>query len=200
MAIIIGLLTAVVLVLVVVGVTTHTEPGLSSEFTALHFERNTPRPIPVCVTGYSSEHDGPEPYQQQPATDEELSAVAHAVQSINDRVGMHLLDSGNPTDSRCVIHVQLGVPYDETWTDPGDHAWPCTTSACCIQTSNTGQVGITGLVIQHGLGHCIGLADDCFNSSIMCGGHCCDMQEGAGLGPRMTDSDRALIRQLYGGN
>lgn len=200
MAIIVGILAAAAIGSVVYGVATHTEPGFSDEFRALHFE-NDLRPLPVCVTGYSAEHDGPEPHDQATATADELGQVEAATQQINDRVGLRLLTSGSPEATPCVIHVQIGVPIDDTWSDPGGRAWPCTSSACCIQTANTGGVEMTGLVLQHELGHCLGLADDCFLSSIMCGGHCCEMRpaEPGTYPPRMTDSDRALLRSLYTG-
>lgn len=207
MAIIIGLLTVICGSLVVYGVTTHTEPGLM-ETTPGFSAQDTP--IAVWVMAYHP--DGPDGFDVQPedvpmASPEDqahaLQAVEQAVGVINGRLGFTALDVVHDHRDLAMpmIGVEVGVPSERS---PGDGVIVDAGGAamfhaggreCFVETVNTGTDEILGLVLQHELGHCLGLAHDPFESSIM---RTTQTSTSEGFPPRITDSDRDLLRHVFG--
>lgn len=196
MAIIIGLLTAVVVTTLVVAITTHTEPG----FMAVEpgFTR-ADAPIPVRVTSYAP--DG---------HDDALRAVASAVEITNQRLGFDaFVVQTLPTSSGApFVDVEIGVPTEHSRAegavvvDPGGAAlFHAGQRECYVTTSNTGTNELLDLVLQHELAHCLGLAHDSYESSIMCGSDpgqpSCTLRVLDGFPPHISDNDRALLRTRY---
>jgi hypothetical protein len=201
MAIIVGVIFVVALVGVIVGVTTHEEAGFDPTMTFLAdgVARGGVRvPISTCVSSYNSEHGG-EGGVWTPTMDD-LEAVSEAADAINSRVNFELLhvgpinQIGNIQPVNCRILVNVGVPQDVERDEGGGWAYRCGDS-CCVDTTNTGTSELTHLVIQHELGHCLGLAHDDFDSSIMrpTQRRTPDRQ----FPPRITDHDRDLLREAY---
>jgi len=206
MAIIIGIFTAVVIGLIVYGVTTHTEAGLDPHFNLIPDDVTAGRltvPVGVCANTYTTDLHIAEVLQHVAgigedenawtnATHEDAQAVADAVNTINQRLGRQVLRAGD----QCSIHIIVGVPLDPSWRhEPGGRAWRCHDS-CCIETANTGTTEMLDLALQHELGHCLGLADetDVNDVSIMSP----DLHPtGGGFPPHITDSDRSLLLSIY---
>lgn len=180
------------------GITTHTEPGLmrtTPGFTAADL------PINVCPGGYVPDVE---------STRHAFSAAQAAVDVTNQRLGFDALRVSEPHDGTpgCTHGVSLliGVPTDHASTgypgvDPGGAAlFHAGDRECAITTTNTGTDELLDLVIQHELGHCLGLDHDCWAGSIMCGGSCCTLAPTSDgqYPPRIDDSDRDLLRHVFG--
>ena len=177
-------LVVLVLSLVVYGVMHHSEPELMDArpgFTAADV------PIAVCVSMY-----GGAPDDNRAAFD----AVVDVVGTINERLGLTVLVVSNvPT---CQVRVVVGAPVEAGWRDPGgDATYTPGSRRCEVETRNEGDTTMRALVLQHELGHCLGLAHDCWSGSIMCGGACCTLAEPQGFPPRIDDADRLVLRGLY---
>lgn len=188
-------LTAVCIGLLVFGVFTHKEAGLTrSEIT---WEKSK-FPLTVSTKAYEGSNA------------EASSAVQAAVKAVNSRLGFQALRNVSGVAS-ADVQVTVGVPQDSTnntttsgyalaLKDAGgffraniSQTDPSHWSNCAIETSNTGIITILDLVLQHELGHCLGLAHDDFNSSIMYP----VQSEYDGLPPTFTDSDKKILRGLY---
>jgi hypothetical protein len=191
-------LAVIAVVLVVVGVMTHSEPGYMR--TVPGFTR-ADVPVQVCAGAYSPDEAG---------TRVARSAVTDAVRTVNGRMGFELLTMNHRDGEGCThgILVTVGVPYEHshghTIVEPGGSANFVSRSRFCeITTTNTGTDELLGLAIQHELGHCLGLAHDPFPSSIMCGSDpgqpsCTLSPPPAGsLPPWIDDHDRALLLVSY---
>lgn len=194
------ILTVVVIGALVYGITTHTEPGLM-EATPGFGPSDTP--IRVCVAAYVDEEDVAA-----------VDAVVVAINTTNDRLGFGALELAQNGLCTHGIRGTIGVPEEHggtswTTTDPGG----ATTFApgsreCVFTTTNNGPGATLGLDIQHELGHCLGLAHDCWAGSIMCGdedndpsnGSCCTLAPtpDGQYPPRIDDSDRDTLRHLFG--
>lgn len=199
MAIIVGVLCVVSLAGVIYGVATHEEPGFDPSMTFIADDvahGRTRAPIDTCVSSYTSEdEDG-----IGTPTSEHLGMVRSAGGIINQRVGFELLNVGpinrvgdiRPVD--CMIMVNVGVPQDVERDEGGGWAYRCHDS-CCVDISNTGTSELASLVIQHELGHCLGLAHDDWEGSIM--RRTQSETPDREFPPRITDSDRDLLREAY---
>jgi hypothetical protein len=185
MAILVALLTLTVAVMLVYGIVTHTEAGFMEE---RPLWEPGDFPLTVCASSYVE-------------TEHRTDAVAYAVATTNSRLGFDAYVLMPVGTTACSVSIVLGAPLDVGATDPGgDAVFDSRVPAhCAISTVNTGTAELTQLTLQHELGHCLGLAHDDFRSSIMFGG------EGNSLAPtpsgqfppRITDSDRALLREAY---
>lgn len=190
--------TAFVIVLCVVAITTHTEPGLMARRPG--FTRSD-LPIPVTVHAYHGDLT-----EDEHAHDDALRATSRAVDTINERLGFQALEvQTHPYTALPVIGVEIGVPTEHSAADgvvidpggaalfhPGDRE-------CYVTTSNTGTDALLDLVLQQELGHCLGLDHDDYGASIMCGGERCTLTTppAGSYAPRISDDDRNTLRALY---
>jgi predicted Zn-dependent protease len=183
--------------LIVFGELTHEEPGLERP------EVSWPKddfPLSVQATSHVPAR-----------TKEDRNAVKAAIKTTNDRLGFTAFKYDDDTDT-AHVQVTVGVPQDsslkthadfdgQTLKDaggafllkayPGDKRW----KECIVQTSNTGTIGLLHAVLQHELGHCLGLAHDDFESSIM---HNPQKEwSGQGWPASLTDFDRNELRKRY---
>lgn len=162
------------------GVMNHSEPGLAPSSISWPPDR---LPLDVCPHSYVGS-----------STDAVL-AVAGAVGTTNERLGFDAFRTSLDPET-CDVTVEIGVPAEVGWMDPGGDARVVNGPVCEVRTSNTGTTEILGLVLQHELGHCLGLAHDEWTGSIM-------RREQSStptgeLPPRITDLDRDLLVSLYG--
>ncbi|HEY5658859.1 MAG TPA: hypothetical protein VIY27_13800 [Myxococcota bacterium] len=181
MLVVVAAIFVVAGVLVVVGITTHEEPGLTNPDNAWDHTELT-----VGCRQYAT------------GTVEECDAVRSAVSTINNRLGFPMMRYVDATATD--IEVTLGVPSDGSLSEPGGDATltgsGTTYEHCRVRTSNTGTSELLHLTLYHELAcHCLGLAHDDFDSSI-----CRAEQSSTPMGqfpPRLTDFDRGLLRERY---
>lgn len=140
-----------------------------------------------------------------------VEATRAAVSVINGRLGAEVLRV-EPEDNRCTnrhaICVDVGVPHDPGFMDAsGDarHEKLPTGMRCTVRTSNTGTASNLHTVLHHELGHCLGLAHDYYEASIMCGENSYNGREDCtlpiqyeGFPPEISDDDRKTLRTLLG--
>lgn len=162
------------------GVMTHSEPGLSTSSISWPEDRI---PLDVCPHSYVGS-----------STDAVL-VVAEAITTTNERLGFEVFRPSLDPES-CDVTVEIGVPAEVGWMDPGGDARVVNGPVCEVRTSNTGTTEILGLVLQHELGHCLGLDHDEWDGSIMRREQ--SSTPSGQLPPRITDLDRALLVDLYG--
>lgn len=190
----VGLFSALCAGLVVWAVLTHTEAGLVRQDVRWNRSRF---PLKVFVHGYDV---------SEPDADK---AGKHALQQINERLGFQAFQQISLADA-ADIDIEIGVPQDtkpeppsgamfDSLAEPGgmyrlignqESRW----DKCYIATSNTGTDQLLDQVLQHELGHCLGLAHDDFDSSIM---YPVQFIDDEAFPPRITDSDRKALRELY---
>jgi len=180
MAIILAVLALAAGILVAVGVATHEEAGLMPDAPTWPRERF---PLAVCPEAYLDTSDD---------LMEAVTAVGEACDATNQRLGFPALEVR--TDD-CDVTVLVGVP-SEPGMEPGGDARFRSGPSCAIRTANTGTSEILHLVLQHELGHCLGLAHDDFDTSIMRPVQ--TPTPDRTFPPRITDADRELLRALYG--
>lgn len=177
------LLFVVAAVLIAYGVLTHEEPGLMDED-----KRWAQMPLGVSCDGYAGPPDG------------DCNLVEGVVEDINRRLGYDaLIFAGEGYTPEAEIVVTLGVPAEPGWMDPGGDATLAysgnTYTRCDIRTSNTGTTEMLVLVLHHELGHCLGLAHDDFEQSIMRPVQ--TPTPDRTIPPWITDADRSLLRSIY---
>ena len=192
MASLLMLLFVVAGVGVVVGVVTHTEPGLA------HPENSWDHtPITVTCRGYV------------PADDEACRVARATVSTLNSRLGLNLLLWVPMGTWRAMngmaegdIHITMRAPVSEgLCSAPGEcfelTGTQNTYTSCTMQTMNASGAGdLEGLTVYHGLGHCLGLAHDDYQQSIMQ-----PMQRRThdrDFPPWISDFDQSLLRGKYG--
>lgn len=166
--------------MVIYGVTQHSEPGLFAE----PWERSA-MPLEVCARGYVSGYD-------------ELARerTQDAIGVMNERLAFEAfyLTSAPTHAAECDVVIVINAPIEPGWLDPGGDAL-VEPGLCNVRTAGTGTLEMTHLVLQHELGHCLGLAHDDWVGSIMR-----RTQVETPLNefpPRITDSDRELLRDRY---
>lgn len=185
MAVILGVLGVGALVLVIVGVVTHKEAGFmepDARWAAGAL------PLPVLCESYSADGwDG-------------CNTAEAAVVRINRRLGFEVFEFVRTTQDT-PVRITVNYPRTPDMMDTAGHAEivadPSTQeiSRCWVRTSNIPTTELLGMVIEHELGHCLWLAHDRSDMSIMR-----RMQRSTGLGsfpPRITDHDRRLLRERY---
>lgn len=180
-SLVIAVLVAVLAVAgVVYGVLTHEEPGWMPEGPLW---QESDIPISVCPATYAS----------LTATDADVAHALYVVSLLNNRVGSEIYRVSSESD--CSLTLTYGVPAQRGWQDPGGSAtlnWGA--RICDVEVSNVmGEVRI--LVVYHELGHCLGLAHDDYDSSIMR-----PMQRYTPQGqipPGFSDSDVSLLQDHY---
>jgi len=184
--------TAIVVGLIVCGVSTHREPGLFTNG-AFRWDRSD-FPLVVCERPYINGEMSLEEALRARAGEDVIAAS----NTTNARLGFTALRPRNDTtDDGCNIVVIVGVPVERGWRDPGGDAVWEGGQTCTVRTANV-PPGMLDLVLRHELGHCLGLTHDGFPLSIMCGDECVLTPTPAGQIPQwITDSDRALLRGLY---
>lgn len=183
----------------IIGITTHTEPGFDDHSPPWDREDI---PLKVSCSGYTADRSP------------DCAVAIDVVKTINSRLGFNALyyeldPAKNPTNA----HITIGVPQNVGPDRTGDgqdnegnlyHAGENTglyssggrAYRCEIRTSNTGSDVMLWLVLYHGFGHCFNLAHDDFELSIMR-----PVQrepEASKIPPWFTDYDRSQIRDRYG--
>ncbi len=183
MAIILGVLAAAALAGVIYGVVTHTEPGFSDRT-----KRWDHKPLTVSCRNYVSGDEG-------------CDAVGSAVDAVNSRLGFTMLiRTEQDADIEVVVRAPVDVG-DEVCGQPGE-CFELTGSGdtythCEMRSMNVAGGGdLEWLVAYHGLGHCLGLAHDDYEQSIMR-----PVQRPTPdrtIPPWISDFDRELLRGVYG--
>lgn len=170
-------------VLTVVGVYTHTEPGFTEQ--DRHW-RGTP--LTVACAGHV------------PAEDDACEVAEHAVGVVNARLGFGMLSwLGRAADAD--IKITMRAPVEVGVDEPGGHYElhyaNGVYSRCEVRTMNSsgGGTDLEWLVVYHELGHCLGLAHDTAEISIMR-----PNQRATPFGqipPWISDYDRKILRERY---
>ena len=193
------ILSVVCTALIAYGVTIRSEAGLTREGARWPQERF---PLTVEVQAYSIH-----PEDATRATE----VVKDVIEAVNERLGFDALQYTESSLKRAAIHVTIGIPievnvemdvpqdagprhmdpggYYELRGDSGEWNW------CIVEVSDD----ITSdelqfYVLQHEIGHCLGLAHDDYEASIMYPEK--RLLDIATM-PHISDWDRGLLRKLY---
>jgi hypothetical protein len=171
-------LSVIVVGLIIFGVSTHEEAGMMDGSPVL----DDAAPFTACV--------------RPPYRPVDMEALDSTIDLVNSRLGFGTFKL-IPESADCDVVVQFGVPQEQGTEAGGDQRFVTTSghAQCEVRTTNT-PLEILPLVLQHELGHCLGLAHDDFDSSIMRARQYPTPDRV--LPPTFTDSDRTLIRDVYG--
>ena len=173
-------------VLVIVGVVTHTEPGFVSPENA--WDQDTIDALAGLTVGCSNYAGGLEG----------CDVADDATETVNDRLGFSMFRyMGTFPDAE--VQIVIGVPSEQGWMDPGGHTTLTGTGTtyehCEVVTSNTGTAELLFLTLYHELGHCLGLAHDDYEQSIMRPTQTSTPDRT--IPPWISDFDRGLLRDKY---
>lgn len=197
-------------VLLIVGLLTHREAGLMGVCWGADgtVERYLDAPtddcpavrwdgLPLRVKAMSNNPSPP---------DDPERAARRAIETINERLGFELLRYEEDGLDHCMeahaVCIRIGEPRQPRWMETAGDTMHFRGSGdgeplyCEVRTSNTGTIELLDLVLEHEIYHCLGLAHDDFDSSIMRSTPMAHVPDGQ-FPPRLTDSDRDLLRALY---
>ena len=173
------LFSIAVVSLLVYGIRTYDEPGLTDPAASW-----PAMPLTVCV--------------ERGDTD----LVIEVKDTVNTRLGFAALvvDPGGPVAvTDCDITVRMGVAVEVGKDEAGGNYTlerrGDTYHHCAVETANTGTTELELLVLEHEFGHCLGLAHDDFDASIM--RRVQKPWSGKGFPAEITDWDRDLLRKKY---
>ena len=168
------------LVLVIVGVATHEEPGLMNP--SLRWSH---MPLSIGCEGYV------------PSREDDCEVAVRTVATINRRLGFTAFRFDD--SDRHDVTITIGVPAEQGWMDPGGDAELSNVDGgyveCRVRTANTGTTEMLSLVLHHELGHCLGLDHDDYEQSIM--RPIQTPTPDRTIPPWISDYDRGLLRDLY---
>lgn len=177
----VGLIFVAAIVFLIIGISTHDEPVFMHEGKSWES-----MPLTVACAGYVDSRD------------DDCEMVEDVIDRINGRLGFRayvLTDTGSPR-----VTITIGVPAEQGWMDPGGDAELSFAgehfTSCAVRTSNTGTNEMLFLTLHHELGHCLDLAHDDYEQSIMR-----PVQRPTPdrtIPPWISDMDRAALRGLYG--
>ena len=197
-----ALAAAVVLaavILLVVGISTHEEPGLltacetptgsldyTKDCSPVTWDRDQ---FPLTVYADTSN-----PYP--PANPEE--ATRSVIDLINNRLGFQALIYSDALDPAITVEI-AGASESGTWmTDSNGGASHYRDSGgslrCMVTTWNTGTLEMLDKVLTHEMYHALGLAHDPYEASAM---YPTISSSGYFSRLRVSDHDRDLLRSLY---
>lgn len=173
------ILLSVVGALLIYGISSHSEAGMMD--TTPEWDRSD-FPLKVCARSYA---------ESMPASLDAIEVVGDAVQAINTRLGFMAVINSNICED---IEVVVGAPAEHGWTDPGGNA-VISPGHCAVQVVNA-HGELRDLAAQHELGHCLGLAHDDFELSIM--RRTQQPTPSGQIPPWITDGDRDLLKAAFG--
>lgn len=159
--------------------------------------------VPISVMAMT---DNPHPVRDPE------DAARSAIDAWNGWVGFELLRYDEEGPEHCMeahsICLRIGEAREPGWMDTAGDArffWGDDGVSehpllyCEARTSNTGTVELLGYVLEHEIGHCLGLAHDDYASSIMRDPDNYPFQHvpNGQFPPDISDFDRQLLRGLY---
>lgn len=206
-----GVVFVSAVVFVIIGVATHEEPGLmggcwDDRNRKVHtYEVAGAEKCPPIKWNKSAfplrtavRTENPHP------PDDPQDAVDAVISKINRRLGFKAFELDRSEVGLCyeghAVCVEIGVAHEPMWMDTAGDAsfWNSEDfgMSCEVRTSNTGTAEMLHLVLEHEMGHCLGLAHDSYRKSIMFGGKLKPTPDGQ-LPPWISDDDRRMLRELY---
>jgi hypothetical protein len=205
--------------LLVHGISSHQEPGLLrvqvDPNTGHYFYAETPEEVEAFeeFAGYGT---GTVSVAFTVDEDDETMAwrvVPSVMGRINHRLGYEVLVRDDPFDqcsesSQICVRLNVAASVGTPMTDANGDAQHFNTEDsglhCDARTWNTGTGEATSIALRHEILHCLGLAHDHYEQSIMCGSRPYNGREDCtlrghyeGFSPTISDHDRRVLRELY---